>query len=438
MEALLGLLFLITPFVLLFILFKIRKKYKKDFETLELKYNVLKKDFEKYESLNDLDKYKIDLENQITPLKSMIDELTNEKDNLKSQIIILDEEKILQEYGLYKPIFDFEDSEAFRINMIKVKEKQKEMIKDKEAATCYTDWEVGGSKAEGRKLINNNIKLALRAFNGDCDVSISKVNYNNANAMIEKIKKSFDTVNKTMETQHITINTKYLNLKIEELKLTHEFREKQYEEKEEQRRIKEEMREEEKAQREFEKAQREAELEEIKYQKALEKARQEVEKTTGEKHNKLLEEIQKLEAQLSEAQINKQRAISQAQLTRSGHVYVISNIGSFGEDVYKIGMTRRLEPLDRVKELGDASVPFPFDIHAMIYSHDAPTLERKLHSFFTEKRVNMVNEKREFFNVTLDEIKIIVEENHGSFEITKLAEAKEYRESILLKEKLTA
>ena len=146
------------------------------------------------------------------------------------------------------------------------------MIKDKVAATCHTDWEVGGSKVEGRKLINNNIKLALRAFNGDCDVSISKVNYNNVNAMIEKIKKSFDTINKTMEPQHITINTKYLNLKLDELKLAHEFKEKQYEEKEEQRRIKEEMREEEKALRELEKAQKEAEQEEFKYQKALEKA----------------------------------------------------------------------------------------------------------------------------------------------------------------------
>ncbi|MFA9238258.1 MAG: DUF4041 domain-containing protein [Candidatus Paceibacteria bacterium] len=438
MEVLIGLIFLLTPFVLLFLLFKAKKKHKKEIEILDLKYDELKKDFEKYSSVKDLDTYKLNLQNDNKVLEENIKDLQKNKDELNNQIIILDEEKTLQEYGLYKPIFDYEDSEAFRVNILKIKDKQKDMIKDKVAATCYTDWEVGGSKVEGRKLINNNIKLALRAFNGDCDVSISKVNYNNVNALIEKIKKSFDAINKTMETQHITINTKYLNLRLDELKLTHEFKEKQYEEKEEQRRIKEEMREEEKALKELEKAQRDAEQEEFKYQKALEKARIEVEKTTGEKHNKLLEEIQRLEAQLLEAQANKQRAISQAQLTRSGHVYVISNIGSFGENIYKIGMTRRLEPLDRVKELGDASVPFPFDVHAMIYSHDAPTLERKLHISFNNKRVNMINERREFFNVSLDEIKKEVEINHGEFAITKLAEAKEYRESLVMKESIAS
>ncbi len=112
-----------------------------------------------------------------------------------------------------------------------------------------------------------------------------------------------------------------------------------------------------------------------------------------------------LEKQLKEAQKKGERAVSRAQMTKSGVVYVISNIGSFGHGVYKIGMTRRLEPLDRVRELGDASVPFPFDVHAMILSDNAPELEKKLHKFFNERRLNLVNNRKEFFNVSLEDIK---------------------------------
>ena len=121
--------------------------------------------------------------------------------------------------------------------------------------------------------------------------------------------------------------------------------------------------------------------------------------------------------------------MSMAQQTKAGHVYVISNIGSFGENIYKIGMTRRLEPLDRVKELGDASVPFTFDVHALIYSDNAPELENKLHKEFDRQKVNLVNNRREFFNVSLNEIEKIVHENNDEIEFTKIAEAKEYRES---------
>lgn len=129
----------------------------------------------------------------------------------------------------------------------------------------------------------------------------------------------------------------------------------------------------------------------------------------------------------------KERAISQAQLTKSGYVYIISNIGSFGENIYKIGMTRRLEPEDRVRELSGASVPFPFDIHAMIYTENAPALENLLHKNFNNKRVNLINQRREFFNVSLDEIEEFIFKNYGEFKLTKLAQAEQYRQSLTLK-----
>ena len=123
-----------------------------------------------------------------------------------------------------------------------------------------------------------------------------------------------------------------------------------------------------------------------------------------------------------------------AQQTKRGHVYVISNIGSFGENVYKIGMTRRLDPMDRVRELGDASVPFPFDVHAIIFSEDAPALETKLHKTFNQRRVNLINTKKEFFHVSLQEIEDVVHENNAEIEFTKLAEARDYRESMAIRE----
>ena len=145
-----------------------------------------------------------------------------------------------------------------------------------------------------------------------------------------------------------------------------------------------------------------------------------------------------LEARLKDAESNKDRALSMAQQTRRGHVYVISNIGSFGEDVYKIGMTRRLDPLDRVRELGDASVPFPFDVHAIIFSEDAPTLESTLHKAFEAKRVNQVNLRKEFFNVSIDEIEAVVHKNNATIEFTKVAEARDYRESMAKRTKADA
>ena len=125
--------------------------------------------------------------------------------------------------------------------------------------------------------------------------------------------------------------------------------------------------------------------------------------------------------------------MSRAELTRSGHVYVVSNIGSFGENVYKIGLTRRLEPEDRIRELGDASVPFPFDIHAMVFSEDAPGLEQTLHREFDDRRVNLVNTRKEFFAVSLPEIESAAQE-HGTVEFTLAADAEQYRKTLALRE----
>lgn len=361
-------------------------------------------------------------------------EIRLKTDKLRQELMSLDEEATLQSFGFYKPRYDFASSEQYQLALEKIRESQKAMIANKTAALCHIEWQVNGSRVEGRKQINQTLKLILRAFNGECDAAIAKVKYNNVKVMEARILKSLEAVNKLAGVQECYITQDYLNLKLQELYLVHEYQEKAYEEKEEQRRIREQMREEEIARREIERALQEAEREETRYAEALRKAREDVEKAVGEKQQKLYGQIEELQRKLIEAQANRERAIARAQMTRSGHVYVISNIGSFGDDVFKIGMTRRLDPLDRVRELGDASVPFQFDVHAMIYSEDAPGFETKLHQIFHHRRVNLVNERREFFRVSIEEIAEAVRRHDASIQITRAAEAVEYRKTLAIRQ----
>lgn len=355
---------------------------------------------------------------------------------LRKEVNLYENKFDLIEFGVYEPIYNFEKSDEYITELNRIIELQKEMISSDRAAICRTNWTINGSEAKGRASTKRYIKLTLRAFNGECDSLISKVKWNNVNQMRERIKKSFDIINRISESQMVSIQIEYLELKLKELNLEYEYQLKKRKEKEELRAAQEALREEEKARREFEQAQQEAEKEESNYQKALEKARKEIELATGDKHDKLQAQIEKLEQELKEAQEKKERAISMAQQTKRGHVYVISNIGSFGEQVFKIGMTRRLEPEDRIKELGDASVPFQFDIHAMIYSEDAPNLENELHKSFTNRKVNMLNYRKEFFNVTVDEIEQKVKDIGIEAEFHKMPEAMEYRETIAILERL--
>ena len=358
--------------------------------------------------------------------------LQREIDRLQKEFAALDEESNLQSFGFYKPRFDFPTSAEFQQKIEHTRTAQKNLITAGTAATCSTEWTVNGSVTEGRKKTEQYLKLLLRAFNGECDAATAKVKYNNVLVMETRIKKSYEAINKVSTRQDSRISPSFLDLRLRELYLVHEMHEKIQEEKEVQRQIREQMREEEQAQRELDKAKLDAEKEERRYADALRKAQQEVEQATGEKQQRLLAQIEALQQQLTQAQQLKQRAISQAQLTRSGHVYVISNIGSFGDDVYKIGMTRRLDPMDRVKELGDASVPFQFDVHAIIYCDDAPKLENTLHRLFHHRRVNRINERKEFFRVSLLEIAAAVLDNHGAIEFLHEAEAQDYRKTLAM------
>ncbi len=359
-------------------------------------------------------------------------QVADELERRKRELDLVDEVADMQSHGLYEPTFDFDHSEKYKAALKHCVATEKQMVRDKEACFCNTTWTVEGSEAKGRTMINRNIKLMLRAINGECDAIISKVKYNNVTLSETRIKKCFDVISKLGETNQIAFSPAYQQLKLDELYLNYEHAAKKQEEKDREREIREAMREEERAQKEIEKAQKQAEDDEHAKEDALAKARAELSAQHGQHNEKLAQLVEKLEEELSEAIDRKAKAIARAQLTRSGHVYILSNIGTMGPDVFKIGMTRRLEPLERVKELGDASVPFPFDFHALIYSEDAPALENALHQRFNDRRVNLVNMRKEYFRVTLDEIQEAVIELYGEVTFRLSPEAEQYYTTVAL------
>lgn len=324
---------------------------------------------------------------------------------------------------------NYEFTDAGR-ELQKARELTKSLIKTSKAASCdYVE--------PNRR--NTAIKFVLDAFNGKVDSTLSKIKHNNYGKLAQEIKDAFQLVNYNGSAfRSAKITDIYLQARLNELKWGVAVNEIMLEEKEEQRRIKEQLREEEKARREYERAIKEAEKEEKTIQQAIAKATQELMLAGEEQRLALEQKLAELQIKYEEAEAKNQRAISMAQQTRAGHVYVISNIGSFGEDVYKIGMTRRLEPLDRVRELGDASVPFAYDVHAMIYSDDAPSLENHLHKVFNEKQVNKVNFRKEFFNVGIKDIKSTVANMNIEAHWTMFANAKEYRESLAIENERAA
>lgn len=396
----------------------------------------LREQLSRYSKIIDLEEEQSEIAKRIEEQKKERQELSKQYNEalsiynqLKKDVAIYKETLELAEYGMYEPHFDFDTSEKYKEAISKVRETQKEMIKSERAAVGGEEIRFNNSLSQGQQFVKGIKKIMLRAFNGECDSFVANVDWKNISKMEERLDKSWEFVNKSYEKQGIYLSTEYRNIKLKELRLAYEYQLKKHEEKEEQRAIREQMREEEKARKEIEAAMLKAQKEEEMYQKALEKAQKDIEKAEGAKQEKLRLQILELEARLQEAGANKDRALSMAQQTKRGHVYVISNIGSFGENVYKIGMTRRLDPMDRVRELGDASVPFPFDVHAIIFSEDAPKLENELHKTFSSKRLNLVNIRKEFFNVTLEEIESIANQHNAKIEFTKVAEARDFRES---------
>lgn len=373
-----------------------------------------------------LDEIKAEIEKAISKKQTDLSGIEKQIAEKKKQLICMDDEILVQEFGLYTPQYDFASALDYKEELAKIRQVQKDLIKENKAVLGNTEWTVNNSKAKGKKMVSDTQKLLLRAFNTECDDLISRVKYNNFDATLERIYKSAETITKFGSVMNISIAQKYLDAKVKELRLAFEYREKKQQEKEEQKMARAEQREQAKLQKELEEQKKKVEKEQTHYQTAYEKLKLQLEQNP--ENTDLLKKKEQLESHLSD--IDKALCdidYRQANM-RAGYVYVISNIGAFGKDIYKIGMTRRLDPQDRVDELGDASVPFNFDVHAMIFSDDAPALEAALHRAFEDRKLNMVNQRREFFNVTLDEIKEVVKKNFDkTVEFVDVPDAEQYR-----------
>lgn len=366
------------------------------------------------------------IQKSIDDVRSTYAEKRKLLDQLETQVAIYDERMAFAELGVYEPHFDFTDTEQFKSAIEKVRARQKQLITDKKAAACPSKWTVEGSEAKGQTMINRQTRLTLRAFNAECDAAISNARWNNVVAMERRITNAFDQINKENTSLNLKITDEYLAAKLEELRLTHEYRELQKSEKEERADLARAEREEKKLLAEAEAAERE----ERKYQALLDKAKAEAQAATGGATTAMEKRIAELEKTLAEAHDASERARAMAEMTKSGYVYIISNVGSFGENVVKIGLTRRLDPEDRVRELGDASVPFGFDIHAMVYSDEAPSLEYALHQEFADRRINLTNFRKEFFSVSLDDVEKAVARLAPSASFFKDREAQEWHETL--------
>ena len=377
--------------------------------------------------VEDLKRQQQEAENRLALLNSQCQQLSDLIAAKQKELIQTNEELLVQEFGLYQPKYAFTQAEDYKNTLALLRQRQKDLIKNNLAVTGNTGWTVNGNAAQGKKMVQDMQKLLLRAFNSECDGIVDKVKYNNFEASLKRISSSRDSISKLGKMMGIEITPNYYQSKVEELTLALEYQQKKQEEKEAQKEARARMREEAKLQREIEEARRKAEKEQNHYQNALQRLQKQLATASDVDKQAIEEKIQEVESQLTQIDAALKDIDYREANQKAGYVYVISNVGSFGKDVYKIGMTRRLDPTERVDELGDASVPFNFDIHAMIFSENAPALEAALHRAFEDRKVNMVNPRREFFRVTLDEIKEVVRKNYDkTAEFIDVPEAEQY------------
>jgi len=375
-------------------------------------------------------KHKKALEKHKSTLKDIEEKITQAKIDL----VETEESVLMQSFGLYKPRFHFANATGYKEELDKVRAKQKDTIKSGAATTGRDDWTVNGDKRKGAKMIHDMQKLLIRAFNTECDDVIDHVKFNNIEASEKRIQTARSTISKLGDICGVEITYTYMNLKLKELRLAYEYQIEKQKEKDHLKQLRAEERERVKLEKEIEAERKKLEKEAKHYSNALQQVLQQIATASPSDLSALEEKKAELEAKIADTNKAREQVDYRAANQRAGYVYIISNIGAFGEGVYKIGMTRRLEPMDRIDELGDASVPFDFDVHALIFSEDAPALETALHHAFEDRKLNMINTRREFFRVSLDEIKEVVKKNFDkTVEFIDVPLAEQYRQSELMR-----
>jgi hypothetical protein len=419
---------------------KERDSLKKALEdTDKMEYHQLKQAIEdlcvqKEKALQEANSAQAEFAKRRQGFDQQLAELEKQIDLRKREIIVLDEEILLESFALYKPKFKFLTSEEYKVRLDACREKQKQLIKDGKAVNINENWTVNNSKSEGRKMVNDMKKLILRSFNNECDYCVDNVKFNNMEVNEKRVEKSFEELNRLGRIMQAVITDAYRKLKYEELYLAFEYQQKKQEEKEAQKRAREELREQQKLEQEIRQARERIAKEKKHYVRAIAELETKLKEATNDVERALvIEKLEEVKGQYTELEKEEKVIDYREQNAKAGYVYIISNIGAFGENVYKIGMTRRLEPMDRIDELGDASVPFAFDVHALIFSDNAPVLEAKLHEHFYKGRINKLNDRKEFYRADILEIEQVIKENYDKVvDVVKDAPAEQFRESLLI------
>jgi hypothetical protein len=347
--------------------------------------------------------------------------LLSELEALRADVVETRDVALLQEAGIYEYRHPLASAVSYQAKQREIQDRVKTMVRSDGGAVLHsTEWTVNGSAAQGRKMVREYSKLMLRAYNAEADNLVRGLKPYKLDAAIERLKKVAETIRRLGATMGIRISDEYQALRVYELEITADYVAKLAEEKEREREERERLREERKAQQEIERERARLEKERQHYLNALQALR-----ANGDEAA-----IEGLEVELAEIVRAIEHVDYRAANIRAGYVYVISNIGSFGERLVKIGMTRRLEPTDRIRELGDASVPFRYDTHALFFSDDAVGIETALHQRLAGRRVNRVNTRREFFYATPSEVKQQLLELAGALlSYEELPEALEFRQS---------
>ena len=376
-----------------------------------------------------------DLHSQIDSAQIKLGTAQAELLSTQQQILGAEDTVLLESFGLYTPKYQLTNSMDYKAQLESIREDQKQSARRLSAEVdSWDNSAVQLTKAQWKKLRKDALKLALRSFNSESEYCVDNVKFSNLEKMEERIRRSFETCNKLLISIDAWWKDIVLERKLQELYLAHEYQVKRQEEKESARQAREDQREQEKLEREIRDARAKIEKERRHFTAAIQKLQQRLAAATDPQElNELQVRIDEITSQNSELDEEERQLDYREQNARAGYVYVISNIGAFGEGVYKIGMTRRLEPMDRVDELGDASVPFRFDVHALVFSDNAPTLEAKLHSHFAAGRLNKVNGRKEFFRADLKEIESLIRANYDAVvEVVHAAPAEQFRESLRL------
>ena len=389
----------------------------------------------------DIEKLNADIDKKIqkvTEQNKQISNLDKKIKDLNSQLVNVSDEIMYEDYGLYKPRYDFANSSAYKGKLSEVRSNQKEMIKNGDAGTIFNPMTLDGSEAKGRSMQKKNIKQLVRSFNGECEAAINKVTKSNIEMIEKRITRSFEQLNKLNEPNGVRLTANYLDSKLDEAHIALEYALKKEQEKELLREQRQREKEERQAQREYAQERAKYEKDETHFQQAKDLLQNKINNSKSDVEiESLKRKLADLQDKISDIQAKKVKLSDRAENPTAGYVYIISNIGSFGQNVYKIGVTRRLDPMDRINELSSASVPFKFDVHALIFTDDAYKLETELHEYFDKERVNKINKRKEFFRLNIDEIKQILSKHKElNFEFHEIPDAPEYRDTLLIEKKM--